>query len=105
MQLIRAAEHLGVRLPASPPPRALDYQKLLAVEGSPKKSALGVRADGVRYTPQIQSMKESEEPQLSQRTAGTCRGKNTATSTRHDLHMWNLHHQHGDGVAHRVNVL
>ena len=33
MHLIQVAEHLGVRLLASPPHRALDNQQLLAIEG------------------------------------------------------------------------
>ena len=33
MHLIGVAEHLGVRLPASPPPRALDNEELFVVEG------------------------------------------------------------------------
>ena len=44
---ITVAEHLGVRLPASPPPRALDDQQLLAVEGL----GLDVRVDGGRKMP------------------------------------------------------
>ena len=42
--LIRVAEHLGVRLPASSPPRALDNQQLLAVEGSQRISVPEVPA-------------------------------------------------------------
>ena len=33
MHLIGVAEHLGVRLPASPPPRALDNEELFVIEG------------------------------------------------------------------------
>ena len=33
MHLIGVTEHLGVRLPASPPPRALDNEELFVVEG------------------------------------------------------------------------
>ena len=40
---IALVEHLGVRLPASPAPQALDDQQLLAIEGSPRD----VRMDGV----------------------------------------------------------
>ena len=61
MQRIRVAEHQEVRLLASPPPRALDNQQLLAVEGSkpPPQSHLSL------------SRNCSEEPQLSAMTAGT----------------------------------
>ena len=34
MQQITVADHLGVRLSASPPPPALDDQELLVIEGS-----------------------------------------------------------------------
>ena len=33
MHLIGVTEHLGVRLPASPPPRALDNEELFVIEG------------------------------------------------------------------------
>ena len=36
MQLIRVAGHLGVRLKATPPPRALDDEELFVIEGSQK---------------------------------------------------------------------
>ena len=49
MHLIGVTEHLGVRLPASPPPQALDNQQLLAIEGS--ILGLDVRMDGVRKLP------------------------------------------------------
>ena len=38
---VALAEHLGVRLPASPPSRALDNQQLLPVEGSSWDSTSG----------------------------------------------------------------
>ena len=34
MQLIRVADHLGVRLPATPPPQALDDEELFVIKGS-----------------------------------------------------------------------
>ena len=33
IHLITVAEHLEVRLPASPPPRALDDEELFVIEG------------------------------------------------------------------------
>ena len=48
MYLIRVAGHLGVRLRATPPPRALDDEELFAIEGSKNSSAQC--PDGVQVT-------------------------------------------------------
>ena len=56
---IGVAEHLGVRLPASPPhPRALNNQQLLAVEGS--LLGLDVQMDGVKNAVKIHQNPSSD---------------------------------------------
>ena len=48
VQLIRVAGHLGVRLPATPPPRAPDDEELFVIEGSQKllcKMGLQIQAN------------------------------------------------------------
>ena len=64
-----AAEHLGVRLPASPPPRALHDQELLVTEGSKVRRLPGLNS--VRRSPE-NAAKSGEKPHSPRPTATDC---------------------------------